>query len=565
MNKTLTGQLGIIIVCIIFLSMIITSISNYLVSYSKTYEAAGIEAVGCANITTGLIDPNELGAIIRGEKDVAQLQQTLDWTTDHKQIFETQYVLLEDGMIVVGDTNLERQGFKAGDQFYIDKDAIELILKTRHPQYSEIYEYGGMKRITGYAPIFQDHDPTKEIIAFNAIDFNAEIVSERTWASVKDSFLLGLLPMAVACLLTIWFIRRKTKPITMLIDYAKALASGDLAAEKVTVKNKDEIGELAANLHHMADNFKGLIEQIGTSAEQVAASAEQLTASAEQNNSSAIAITTTVQEVGIEMDRQVQSIEETSSTVDMMSGGVQQIARHAKSVSQAAVEATEKAAEGGQSIHTAVQQMNSINSTFDDLSDVVKGLGKRSEQIGQIIEVITEIAKQTNLLALNAAIEAARAGEHGRGFAIVADEVRKLAERSAQSADKVSEIISMIQVETEKTIQSMEIATNEVSSGIKVVNTAGESFQEIEHSVNNVTSQIQEVSTAVQQISDGSEQIVQSIQFISRAAEQTASGTQEVSSATEEQLASMEEISSSAQALARMADQLNSVIAKFKV
>ncbi len=122
----------------------------------------------------------------------------MNWTTEHKPIFEDQYILSLDGTILAGDSNLEKQGFKAGDKFYIDKEVVKMMQETKHPHYSEIYEFGGMKRLTGYAPIFKDQDPNKEIIAINAIDFNAKIVNERTWESVQGSFLLGLFPMAAS-------------------------------------------------------------------------------------------------------------------------------------------------------------------------------------------------------------------------------------------------------------------------------------------------------------------------------------------------------------------------------
>ncbi len=565
MRKSLTWQLGIIIVIVIFISLMITSISNYWSSYRKTYEAAGIEAVGCANITTGLVDPADIEALIAGDKTLLKdVENSLDWTTDHKQIFEDQYILLLDGTILAADDNLKEQGFKAGDQFYVDKEILQMIQETKHPHYSEVYEFGGMKRLTGYAPIFEDHDPNKEIIAINAIDFDAKIVSDRTWEAVQGSFLLGIFPMAAACVVTIWIIRRKTKAISDLIDYSKEIADGNLAAADVSVRNKDEIGDLAETLNVMKNNLREVIQQVNSSAEQVAASSEQLTASAEQSSHATEQIAATMYQVASSVEKQVQSIEETYQTVNEMSIGVQQIAESSQSVSTAAVETSEKAVEGEKAIKTAGQQMKSINETVKGLSEVIIGLGERSREIGQITGVITGIADQTNLLALNAAIEAARAGENGRGFAVVADEVRKLAEQSAHSAKEISELLAATQGETNKAIKSMEYASKAVIEGIGIVDTAGNSFTQIQYSIEDVTAQIQEVSSATQQMAEGAAQIVESMQFVTQVAEESSSSAQKVSASTEEQLASTEEISASAGYLAKMAEDLQQLIKKFK-
>lgn len=564
-KRTFTRQLGVIIAVVILLSMIITSVSTYLVSYDKTYEAAGIEAVGCANITTGLINPIEIEAIIAGDKDPDKLNEELNWTTAHKSIFEGQYILSLDGEVLALDSNMQQQGFKAGDPFHMDPDIVKIIVETKHPHYSEIYEFGGMERITGYAPIFEDHDPTKEIIAINAIDFDAKIVKERTLDSVIDSFILGLLPMLLACVITILIIRRKTKPLTLLINNAKKVAEGDLTGDQIEIKNKDEIGDLAAAFNIMTNNLRTLINQVSFTTNNLAASAEQLTASSEQTKDATSQIAATMQQVASGVDKQVQSVEETSRTVNEMSIGIGQIAGNAQMVSASVIGTAEKASEGGESIRTAVDQMNSINHTFNELSEVIKGLGNRSKEIGKIIEAITSIASQTNLLALNAAIEAARAGEHGRGFAVVADEVRKLAEQSAESSNQISELILDIQKETNKAVAAMELATEEVVSGIGIVDTAGFKFSQIEDSIHEVTYQIQEVSAAVQQMAAGAEQMVQSMRFISEIAEESEAGTQEVSASTEEQMASMDEISTSAGSLAHMAEELQDIVNNFKL
>ncbi len=73
-----------------------------------------------------------------------------------------------------------------------------------------------------------------------------------------------------------------------------------------------------------------------------------------------------------------------------------------------------------------------------------------SREIGEIVNLIDTIAFRTNILALNAQVEACKAGDAGRGFAVVAQEVRALANRSAESARKVSEIVSRSTLEIEQ-------------------------------------------------------------------------------------------------------------------
>ncbi len=389
---------------------------------------------------------------------------------------------------------------------------------------------------------------------------SAKVESIKQWVLI-----LGIIAVLAGVAVSWAMGRLISRPVVAIAAAAERIAAGDLTVEDIRVKNRDEIGELAKSFGQMAQNLRDVIQLVGSNAEQVAASSEQLTASAEQTSKATEQIASTMQEVAAGVDKQVQSVEETFKTVHEMSEGVRQIADNAQGVTATAIQASEKAIEGAEAIETAVRQMNAINQTVNGLANVIKGLGERSNEIGQIIEVITGIAAQTNLLALNAAIEAARAGEHGRGFAVVADEVRKLAEQSAQSAQQVSEMIAAIQEETRQAIASMETATEEVVEGIGIVHTAGESFAHIREGVDLVSTQIKEVSAAVQQMSAGAQQMVEAMKFIKEMAEAAAGGTQEVSAATEEQLASMEEISTSASSLAKMAEELQALISRFKV
>ncbi|MBL0386578.1 methyl-accepting chemotaxis protein [Tumebacillus sp. ITR2] len=375
----------------------------------------------------------------------------------------------------------------------------------------------------------------------------------------------GPLAIAFALILTFVLIRTILTPIRDVNAQLAEIASGDGDLTKhISIKNNDEIGDLAASFNGMVDNLRGLVAQISESAEQVASSAEELNASADLTKQATEQISGTILEIAEGADHQVRSVGDCAQEMDQMSSGAQQIASSANHVSQMANQTSEIATVGNRAIRSAIDQMNSIHSTIEDLSGVVQKLGQRSEQIGNIIEVITAISAQTNLLALNAAIEAARAGEQGRGFAVVADEVRKLAEQSSASAQEIGELIRAIQEETGLAMTSMEKGTQEVTVGINVVNTAGASFEQIFEAVNDVASQIREVSAASQQMSAGTSQVVQQFEMISQVAEGAASGTQNASAVAQEQLASMQEIASSASSLAHLADELQELVGKFK-
>lgn len=329
--------------------------------------------------------------------------------------------------------------------------------------------------------------------------------------------------------------------------------------------NRDEIGDLTNSFNTMTNNLQKLIQQVSINAEQVAATAEEVSASSEQSIQGSEQITTSIQEVATGVEKQFRSLEEISQTNQGTAIGINQIANNSQNVSLTAIEASEKATEGGKAIKTAFTQMNSINQTVQSLSEVIKGLGMRSKEINKITDVIRDISAQTNLLALNAAIEAARAGEHGLGFSIVADEVRKLAEQSGTLAQQIAGLIQNIQDETNKAVQSMKTTTKEVSAGIQVINTAGNSFTQIDDKVNQVANEIQVVLSAAVEMATGSEIVVQSIKYITEIGEIAASSSQEVSAATEEQLATIEEVTASAVSLSAMAEDLQELIRKFQV
>ena len=146
--------------------------------------------------------------------------------------------------------------------------------------------------------------------------------------------------------------------------------------------------------------------------------------------------------------------------------------------------------QGTQVIHQAATEMRQISSSIDDSSRIIAQLGERSEQITTIVNTIRSIAEQTNLLALNAAIEAARAGDQGRGFAVVADEVRQLAGRTSRSTAEVSDMIGVIQTETQQAITSMDATRSNASKGVDLADQAGSVIVKISEGTNNAVNAV---------------------------------------------------------------------------
>lgn len=356
-----------------------------------------------------------------------------------------------------------------------------------------------------------------------------------------------------------------SRPIQKMNASAMRIANGDLTGETITLKNKDELGTLAASFNTMTGNLRAMIQSVSVTSEQVAASSEELLASAEQNTQASEQISATVEQLAVGTSDQVNIVKRSSQAMNEMAIGSEQIAELAQSVSVSAVDAANQSAEGNMIIQQAVDQMGSVRTSIASLTELVTGLGERSAEIGSITEVINNIARQTNLLALNAAIEAARAGEHGRGFAVVAGEVRKLAEESSESAQKITDLVQLIQNDTNHAVQAVKVNSSETEAGIEMVTAAGQAFEQISEAVNKVAGEIQEVSAGSEEMSASTDEVVRYVEQISNIAEEASGGVHNVSAATEEQLASMEEIASSAGSLSKMAEELQEQINKFKV
>jgi len=265
---------------------------------------------------------------------------------------------------------------------------------------------------------------------------------------------LGLIALSVAIALAVT--RRLIRQLGGEPAYAKAvaerIAQGNLA-ESVVLAPGDQ-SSLLYSLRVMRDQLVHTIGQIAEASTQVSNAAREIA----MGN----------QDLSVRTENQSQSLERSTSNMVQMADVAQGNAASAQGAASLSEQASNAARHGGQVVANVTAAMNRINET--------------THAIHANISAIEALAFQTNLLALNAAVEAAHAGDQGRGFAVVAAEVRELAKRSADAAREINTLI--------------ESASQQVASGLILVQDADKTISDMARSVQNVNLELNRVSDA---------------------------------------------------------------------
>jgi len=340
-----------------------------------------------------------------------------------------------------------------------------------------------------YGVVVQTLDQAGAVVAGQA-DAAAQQVQRITWLS---QLLIGLALIAAigaSLLAAILLARRTARDLNEASGVAGRLADGDLEA-RFGIETRDELGELSRSLERMRESFASMIGQIRTTTESVTVASSQIA----QGNA----------DLSTRTEQQASNLQETAASMEELSATVKNNAQTARQANQLAASASEVAARGGEAVGQVVSTMAEIQAS--------------SRKIAEITAVIDGIAFQTNILALNAAVEAARAGEQGRGFAVVAGEVRNLAQRSAQAAREIKQLISD--------------SVQKVDSGSRQVAAAGQTMRDIVEQVQRVADLMGEISSATLEQDSGIGQVNAAVTQLDQMTQQNATLVEQSAAAAE--------------------------------
>jgi methyl-accepting chemotaxis protein/methyl-accepting chemotaxis protein-1 (serine sensor receptor) len=342
---------------------------------------------------------------------------------------------------------------------------------------------------------------SKERATANAADVAATL---RTTAYLMGGVLL--LGALVGAVVGVTMIREISSPLAEATAIATRVAEGDLTG-RIEARGNNEIGTLLAALSKMKASLAAIVAEVRSGTDTISTASSQISSGN--------------QDLSERTCGQASSLEQTAASMEQLTGTVRQNADNARQANALAVSASEVAVRGGGVVAQVVDTMGSINES--------------SRKIVDIIGVIDGIAFQTNILALNAAVEAARAGEQGRGFAVVASEVRNLAQRSANAAKEIKQLIGD--------------SVDKVDSGARLVDEAGATMKEIVTSIQRVTDIMGDITQASLEQTAGLDQIHKAID--------------EMDAITQQNVALVEEATAAAGALHDQADALLQVVGVF--
>ncbi|QAA31558.1 methyl-accepting chemotaxis protein [Clostridium manihotivorum] len=483
---------------------------------------------------------------------------------------------LDDGLQMAED-NANKFKMAANDLKSIEPDKakqIDDILKAFDDYYTvgkkmaNIYIKDGTEAGNKFMPQFDEaSEKILELTNKFAKDQDSDIESSLGKSAFQNNLSLYILITSGAILVVFIFILsgQVLKPLNELVEYAGAIAKGDLSKQSRISKRKDEIGQLAYAFEVSVQSLRNIISKIDYTSKTVNSFSKDLTGASKLTSSASNQVASSIEEISTGATKQLNEINQVSMLMTKLDSDIKKAVDKLEETSRITMESQNISKLGAKSMGDIESNMSLIFEFNKKNVEKIGELEKNSLKINQIVEAITQIATQTNLLALNAAIEAARAGESGRGFSVVSEEIRKLAEESSVSAGLITNVVKEIQEQIQEITLYISNGTKYVEDGVAVVNEASSRFNGIEVNASDILRYVKEVADFSKDINSVSNKISKYTKDILLIVENSSTFTEEVMAASEENTANIHNMAASINELTKLTEDLGELVRSFNI
>ena len=392
---------------------------------------------------------------------------------------------------------------------------------------------------------------------------NAEIMSSAT-RSALTVIILGIILLAVACVISIMMAKSFTDPIAAVNESLLALADGRFVkVEKFDARN-DEFGTISKATNSVIGTLNDIVSHIKESASSVGVSSEELSDMANQISQTAEDVSNAVQEIASGATQQADEIQSASDNVTLIGDAVSDVQTSTGNLSALAGKMKEASEVSSKSLTSLQTSSVEMTAKIDDIAKTIQATQEAVDNISEKVEGITSIATQTNLLSLNASIEAARAGEAGKGFAVVAEEIGKLADDSKTMADDIMKEMSTLLDQSKAAVAAAEDVKNGNNEQQIAIGETLDAVNGMLQDIGSTVSGVKDISNGADTCASSKNAVVDTMSALSAISEENAASSEETGASMQELSATVTTLACSADNLKDIAEQLNEEIKFFK-
>lgn len=446
-------------------------------------------------------------------------------------------------------------GTKASDA------VIDTVLNQGENYISEGVDIQGVKYFATYEPLKNG----EEIVGILFIGLEQSKIQKVINGLIVHMVVVGSIIAVVLLAITFVVCLMLVKSIQIVANDLRTLTDGNLNIDchVKKINKNDEIDGLADCTNKLAERLREVVDRIQKNSGILNSDSVKLNDVVSDTSSSVSNVVSAMDDVAHGATNQAETssdlmanIEELSAKLDMITSHIDELNETTKSVSDDAMDTK--------------HIMNELLGINEDTKNSVEAIVNQSrdtlnavEEINSIVRAIEEITTQTNLLSLNASIEAARAGESGRGFAVVAGEIGALAQQSADSAKKISIIISNIVSQVEKSSALSDDLSKNANHQINKLADTQRTMETVLSGVEDISTNTDSIYSEVKSLMLIKDSISDSVETLSATSQENAAASQETSASATVIEGNMSVLKDSSDDISNVASDLHEAVSYF--